>query len=73
MTKCLRYLVFDPICLRSDLCSNVENGGGFDCPSKLPLKQRVSNKVQEAFQQERTFSHWPERLEHSSLQMSTLP
>lgn len=34
----LRYLVFDPICLRSGFCSNVEKGGGWYGPSKLSLE-----------------------------------
>lgn len=34
----LRYLVFDPTCLRSGLCSNVEKGGGWYGPSKLSLE-----------------------------------
>lgn len=34
----LRYLVLDPICLKSGLCSNVEKGGGWYGPSKLSLE-----------------------------------
>ena len=45
----LRYLVFDPICLRSGLCSNVEKGGGWYGPSKLSLEFRQQRRSTRLF------------------------
>ena len=39
------HLVFEPICLRSDLCKSVEKGGGLYCPSRLPLKLHLARKI----------------------------
>ena len=36
--------MFDPICLRSGLCSNVEKGGGWYGPSKLSLELRQQRR-----------------------------